>query len=103
MENLNFESTFHAQIRTQQRGISKRDLALVMKHAKPIYKQGYLFYSLKNGYSVFLSKHDKSRLINLIIVSKKDEYQEVVITAYKSEKGYKKVRRKAKRLSKYTC
>ncbi len=99
-------TTKHGSVRLQQRGISIDDIQFVVENSKPIYKQGFRFYSLKKLNHFCDNEIKRSQLINLIVLVKEKEQNMVLITAYKNEKGLKKIKKKSKRLVKrkeYLC
>jgi len=95
--NKFYYHTQHSAVRANQRGVSNDDIIFVLDNAKPVFKQGFRFYSLK---SRSIADHFlRSSLINLVIITSLDA--STIITIYKSEKAWKKVKIKAKRLSKW--
>jgi len=92
--NQFYYHTQHSAVRANQRGISSEDIIFVLQNAKPVYKQGFRFYSLKNKgvASSFLNQN----IVNLVVVT--DKYAQTVITVYKAENAFKKIKRKSKRL-----
>ena len=95
--NQFYYHTQHSSIRASQRGVSNDDIIFVLDNAKPVFKQGFRFYSLKS--KSIADSFLKSSLINLVIITSLDA--STIITIYKSEKAWKKVKIKAKRLSKW--
>ena len=96
-ENNSFHHTNHSSLRSNQRGISNEDIMFVINNSKPLYKQNLCFYSLKNPV-FYVEKHPNDNLTNLVVIM--DDDTSTVITVYKSEKAWKKIKHKSKRLSK---
>ncbi len=92
-----YNHTFHSSVRANQRGISNDDILFVIQNSKPVYKQNFCFYSLKNRI-YYTGKFTNDHLINMVVVT--DDRSSTIITVYKSQKAWKKIRQKSKRLFK---
>ena len=97
--NQFYYHTQHSAVRANQRGVSNDDIIFVLDNAKPVFKQGFRFYSLKSNSKGIANAFLRDSLINLVIITDIDA--STIITIYKSEKAWKKVKIKAKRLSKW--
>ena len=96
-QNQSYNHTFHSSVRANQRGISNDDILFVIQNSKPVYKQNFCFYSLKNSI-YYTGKFLNDHLINMVVLV--DDKTNTIITVYKSEKAWKKIKQKSKRLSK---
>ena len=96
-EYQNYHHTKHSSIRSNQRGISNEDILFVIQNSKPLYKQNLCFYSLKNSI-YYTGRLLNDHLINVVVLL--DNITSTIITVYKSEKAWKKIKQKSKRLSK---
>ena len=92
-----YNHTLHSSVRANQRGISNADILFVIQNSKPLYKQNFCFYSLKNSI-YYTGKFINDHLINMVVLV--DEKTSTIITVYKSDKAWKKIKQKSKRLSK---
>lgn len=97
IENQTYHHTHHSSIRANQRGISNLDILFVLQNSKPLYKQGLCFYSLKNSI-YYTDKFNTNHLINLVVIL--DEPSSTILTVYKSENAWKRIKHKSKRLFK---
>jgi len=96
METNNIIFTSHAIKRAAQRGISDEMISATINYGELIYKQGLRYYICleKNILGILpasLIDHYKN---TVIIVSEDDE----VITCYKNENAFAKIKRKIKKL-----
>ena len=99
-ENEPLCHTNHSLIRSQQRGISNKDILYVTQNSKPIYKQGLKYYSLKSCNNYLIKNKEKThKLMNLIIITHNTD--NVILTVYKSGQAWRKIKQKSKRLKKY--
>jgi hypothetical protein len=97
-ENQCFQHTQHSYARSSQRGISNADILFVIENSTPIFKQNLIFYSLKKSKNMTVKMH-KECLINMVVVM--NSFGSAIVTVYKSEKAWKKIKMKSKRLSKH--
>ena len=95
--NNKYNHNFHSSVRANQRGISNNDILFVIQNSKPVYKQNFCFYSLKNCV-YYTGRFTNDHLINMIVVT--NNRSSSIITVYKSEKAWKKIKKKSKRLYK---
>lgn len=96
--NNSFSHTNHSIQRSQQRGVEDNDISYILQFAKPIYKQGFKFYSLKNkSKNKIPPQFKREALINLVVITSGDD--KTIITVYKSSNAWKRVKRKHNYLS----
>ena len=62
-----YNHTLHSSIRANQRGISNEDILFVIQNSKPLYKQNFCFYSLKNSI-YYTGKFINDHLINMVVL-----------------------------------
>ena len=90
--------TDHAKRRMAQRGIPKDRVQLVLKYAKKIHRQGFLFHVMRNkDLPKKMDAHMRGRLKHLVVVTTLDAHP-VVVTAYRSDKALKRIKCKTKML-----
>ena len=96
MEAENIQITPHARKRAAQRGISMDMIKAAINYGHLIYKQGLRYYiCLENDLLGILPPSLIDHYKNIVIIlSDGDE----VVTCYKNEKAFSKIKRKTKRL-----
>jgi len=95
IEDQAYNHTFHSSVRANQRGISNEDIKFVILNSKPVHKQNFCFYSLKNSI-YYTGRFTNDHLINIVVLT--DDKTSTIITVYKSKNAWKKIKQKSKRL-----
>jgi len=95
---MKFEHTEHSFIRSCQRGLGQSKIALALEYGQTYFKQGLNFYVLgEKDIPEYMDK-EKSHLKNIVVIVAGDSNQ--VITSYKSNNPFKRVKNKSKELYK---
>lgn len=87
----------HAQERASLRGITRAMMADTIKHGQKVHRQGMEFFiMLRKCLRPEWTPHYCHQVLNTtVIVGDRNE----IVTVYKSEKAYKNIKKKNKRLS----
>ncbi|OYU56708.1 MAG: hypothetical protein CFE25_05640 [Chitinophagaceae bacterium BSSC1] len=96
VEVFTFNHTHHSLIRSAQRGINDRKLAIAILYGEPFYKQGLIYYVLGEDRIPEILSKEKEKLRNTVVVVDGDS--DTVITCYRSKDPYKHIRVKSKSL-----
>jgi hypothetical protein len=97
LASFSIKHSCHSFSRARSRGISTSDIMMALDYGEVNFKQGLLFYIVKNKNLPFsLDKHIAERLKNLVVVIS-DKTNEIV-TCYKSKYANKNIRKKSKTL-----
>ena len=95
---FNFKHTQHSFLRSAQRGINNKKIAVALQYGENIFKQGLIYYILgENNIPDSLCKQ-KEQLKNTIVIVSGDSNQ--VITCYRSANPFKNIRTKSEKLCK---
>ena len=95
-ESYHFNLSDHSQKRSSQRGFNNQLILDVLDYGDAIFKQGVVFYVIKNNsLPANMSPNKKERLKNMVVVV--SPWDAKVITCYKNKNGVKDVKRKSKR------
>lgn len=96
VEVFRFTHTNHSFIRSAQRGIDDKKIAVAILYGEPYYKQGLIYYVL--GVSKIPEQLQKqtANLRNTIVVVDGDS--DTVLTCYRSKSPFKHIRKKSKTL-----
>lgn len=97
IEDQTYHHTHHSSVRANQRGVRNNEIQFVIQNSKPLHKQGLCFYSLKNSI-YYTEKFLNDNIINMVVIT--DDRSSTILTVYKSEKAWKKIKHKSKRLFK---
>ncbi|MCC5904827.1 MAG: DUF4258 domain-containing protein [Balneolaceae bacterium] len=88
--------TDHAKRRMAQRAVTKDQVILVLRHAKKIHRQGFLFHIMRDkDLPKGLDAQMCGRVKRLVVVTTPAE-EPTVITAYRSQKALKRIKCKSK-------
>lgn len=93
-QTFQFTYTHHARQRASRRSITPKQLSAVLAFGTCFQKQGYEYYVL--GKNEMEKYHLDFHLDNTIVVVM---HQDIIITTYYAENGFKHIKRKQKTLS----
>jgi hypothetical protein len=95
---VEFEQTNHCLKRSSQRGINISKIAITLQYGQTYFKQGLNYYILGEKDIPKFLKKEKSHLINTVVITAGDSNQ--VITCYRSNQPFKKIKIKSNELYK---
>ncbi|MDP1815441.1 MAG: hypothetical protein Q8K92_13415 [Leadbetterella sp.] len=95
---FSFEHTKHSFSRANQRGITASKISVTIQYGEIIRKQGLIFYILGENNIPLSHSKEKSKFKNTVVIVSGDSNQ--LITCYRTDKPFKYLRQKTKRLNK---
>ena len=94
--------THHSSERMTQRNITSEALEIALIYGKTFFKQGFIFYVLgEKNLPERLNAQLRKKCKNLVIVVSGDSDE--IVTSYRSKNPFKHIKKKTKRLSRYTA
>ena len=97
----NFQHSVHSNSRANERDIRDEDIQVALNYSETFFKQGLIFHVVKDKLIPNnLPPRVSSRIRNLVVVIAGDEGR--VLTCYRSHKAFARIKRKPKRLARYS-
>ena len=93
-EKRHYHLSKHCAQRASQRGIQADAIALTLEFGKVYCKQRMLFHVLGDKEIPGFMQHERERLRNTVVVLAEDEA--TLITAYRADNPFRKIRKKSK-------
>ena len=98
-EQINLEFTEHSKRRAKQRSIPMDLIQLAMLYSSTFFKQGRLFYVVKNSdLPESFDKRQKNELKNIVVIVSGENNK--IITCYRNKNAMHNIKKKSKRLAK---
>jgi len=99
---LMLEFSHHATQRASQRGVTRNIMRIMVNQGEVIRKQGIKYYFMTHNTLRYFDLKTQDKLRNLVVLVKRKERGDIVITCYKDERAIKNIKHKQKRLARYT-
>lgn len=92
MENKRYRLSQHARQRMAQRNLSRKDVGLVIRFGRKLYRAGAAFFFLGRRDVPKGREREFERLIGTTVVAAEDE----IVTTYRNDRAISRIKRKLK-------